>query len=68
LRFYLGKSIGLSRSRWRPQHSDPFLLASLAALGLVLELLIVKEKLFSGREDEVAPTVNTLQHLVLKFH
>jgi hypothetical protein len=28
----------------------------------------VKEKLFPGSEDEITPTVDTLQHLVLKFH
>jgi hypothetical protein len=28
----------------------------------------VEEKLFPSREDKIAPTVNTLQHLVLKFH
>jgi hypothetical protein len=28
----------------------------------------VKEKLFPGGEDELTPTVNALQHLVLKLH
>jgi hypothetical protein len=28
----------------------------------------VEEKLFPSREDEITPTVDTLQHLVLKFH
>jgi hypothetical protein len=28
----------------------------------------VKEKLLPGRENEISPTVDTLQHLVLKFH
>jgi hypothetical protein len=28
----------------------------------------VKEKLFPGGENEITPTVDTLQHLVLKFH
>jgi hypothetical protein len=44
------------------------LLARLAPLGFVFELLIVKEKLFPGGENKVTPTVDTLQHLVLKFH
>jgi hypothetical protein len=39
-----------------------------ATLGFVLELLVVEEKLFSSREDEIVPTVDTLQYLVLKFH
>jgi hypothetical protein len=28
----------------------------------------VKEKLFPGSENEITPTVDALQHLVLKFH
>ena len=43
-------------------------LAILTALGLVFELLVVKEKLFPGGENEITATVDTLQHLVLKFH
>jgi hypothetical protein len=44
------------------------LLARLAPLGFVFELLIVKEKLFPRRENEIRPAVDALQHLVLKFH
>jgi hypothetical protein len=50
------------------EHGDPLGLASLAALGFVLELFVVKEKLFPGSEDEITAAVDTLQHLVLKFH
>jgi hypothetical protein len=28
----------------------------------------MKEELFPGGEDEISPAVDTLQHLVLKFH
>jgi hypothetical protein len=28
----------------------------------------VKKKLFPGSENEITPTVDTFQHLVLKFH
>jgi hypothetical protein len=28
----------------------------------------VKKKLFPGSEDEITPTVDTFQYLVLKFH
>jgi hypothetical protein len=28
----------------------------------------VKEKLLPGSENEITPTVDTFQHLVLKFH
>jgi hypothetical protein len=57
-------------SRWSrgPENGDAFGLACLATLGFVLELLVVKEKLFAGGEDEFCAAVNTLQHLVLKFH
>ena len=43
-------------------------LAGLAALGFILELLVVKEKLFPGGKDKIGTAVDTLQHLVLKFH
>jgi hypothetical protein len=42
--------------------------AGLTTFGLVLKLLVVEEELFSGREDEVSATVNTLQNLVPEFH
>jgi len=58
----------LPRRRRRSQYGDALSLAGLAALGFVLELLIVKEKLFPGGENKITPTVNALQHLVLKLH
>ncbi len=61
-------AICLSRRGRHPQDRDPLGLASLAALGFVLELFVVKEKLFPGSENEITPTVDTFQHLVLKFH
>jgi hypothetical protein len=64
----LGIAIGLSGSRRRAEDGDPFGLASFATLGFVLELFVVEEKLFPGGENEITPTVDTLQHLVLKFH
>jgi hypothetical protein len=68
LRLYLGITIVLTRSGRSPEDSNAFRLAGFATLWFVLELLVVKEKLFPGREDEITPTVDTLQHLVLKFH
>jgi len=68
LRFDLGVTIILSGRGGCTEDGDPFALAGLATLGFVLELLVVKEKLFPGREDEFSPTVDTFQHLVLKFH
>lgn len=52
----------------RAHHRCPFGLASAAALWLILELFVVKEKLLSGREDEIGPAVRAFQYLVLEFH
>ena len=68
LRLHLGVAVSLSGSGGRAEDGNPLGLASLAALGFVLELFVVEEKLFPSREDEITPTVDTLQHLVLKFH
>src|ERR1700751_1563955 len=63
-----GVAVGLSGRRRCAEHRNPFGLAGFAAFRFVLELLIVKEKLFPSRENEITPTVDTLEHLVLKFH
>ena len=63
-----GVAVGLSRRRRSAEHGNPLGFASFAAFRLVLELLIMKEKLFPSRENEITPTVDTLEHLVLKFH
>lgn len=68
MRLYLSVTIVLSGYRRCTEDGDPFALAGLAAFRFVLELLVVEEQLFPGGEDEVSPTVDTLQHLVLKFH
>ncbi len=68
LSFDFGVAVVLSGRRRRAEHGDPLGLASLATLGFVLELLVVKEKLFPGSENEITPTVDALQHLVLKIH
>lgn len=69
LRFDLVVTVRLATLRGsRPQNGYPLGLACLATLWFVLELLIVKEKLFPSRENEVTSTVDTLEHLVLKFH
>ena len=43
-------------------------LASLAALGLILELFVVEEELLASGENEILAAVNTLQALILKLH
>jgi hypothetical protein len=58
----------LALRRRRSEHGDALGFAGLAAFGFVLELLIVKEKLFPGGENKITPTVDALQYLVLKFH
>ena len=45
-----------------------FGLAGLAALGLVLELLVVEEELFAGGENEIGTAVDALERLILEFH
>jgi len=54
--------------RSRPQNGYTLGLATLATFRFVLELLVVKEKLFPGCENEIVSTVHALEHLVLKFH
>jgi hypothetical protein len=43
-------------------------LALLAVLGIVLELLVVKEDLFTRREDKLGATVAALQYSISEFH
>jgi hypothetical protein len=40
----------------------------LAAFGIVLELLVVKEKLFPGCENELVPAIHALQNPVYEVH
>ena len=45
-----------------------FVLAVLAALGLVLETLVGVKDLFAGGEDELTPAIHALHNLVPVFH
>jgi len=55
--------------RWgRAEHGHTLGFAGFAALGLDLELFIVKKQLFPGGENKIGAAVDTLQYLVLKFH
>ena len=56
------------RRRTGTKHGHALGLAGLATLRLVLELLVVEEKLFPGGEDKVSTAIDAFQHLVLKFH
>ena len=58
--------VGLSRRR--AEYCDAFALAVLAALGLVLELFVVKKQLLACGEDKVRTAIHTLQNLILEFH
>jgi hypothetical protein len=44
----------------RSQHRHPFAFAVFAALGFVLELLVVEEKLLPRREHEIRATIDAL--------
>ena len=60
---------GITITGWRcSNQGKPLGFARFAAFGLVLELFVVKEQLFSGREQKLSATVDTLQHFVLEFH
>jgi hypothetical protein len=48
--------------------SHAFCFACLAALGFVLELFVVKEKLLAGREDKIITAVDALEASILEFH
>jgi hypothetical protein len=43
-------------------------LALFAVLGIVLELLVVKEELLARGEDKLRPAVNALQISICIFH
>lgn len=43
-------------------------LALLAALGVILELLVVEEDLFASREDKIGAAVDTFQYSIGEFH
>src|ERR1035437_5010344 len=57
-------SHGLRFGKTRPRRSLPFSLASLAALGLVLEIFVMEEVLFSRCENEICFAVYTLEDAI----
>lgn len=60
--------IGCACGRRSSQSGYPFRLARFAALRLVFELLVEKEKLFARRKYELSPAVHAFQDLVLELH
>jgi hypothetical protein len=52
----------------RGKNSHALGLAGFAALGLVLELFVVKKHLFPGGKDKVSAAVDAGQYFILKFH
>src|SRR5664279_22803 len=58
---------GLRFGETRSRRSLPFGLTSLAALGLVLEVLVVEEVLFSRCENEICFAVHILKDAILKL-
>ena len=58
----------ISVRRSRADSSNAFSFAGLAALGLVLELFVVEEKLFAGGEEKLRAAIDALEQPVLEFH
>jgi hypothetical protein len=56
----LGPNSGAARS--------PLGLAQFATLGIILELLVVEEKLFTGSEHKIAAAIAAFQDLINEFH
>jgi hypothetical protein len=50
------------------EHRHSLGLACFTSLRFVLELLIVKEKLFSCGENKIRAAINALEYSVLEFH
>src|ERR1700674_3473359 len=65
---HAGVVVSVARNWGSGEDSHALGLAGLTALGLVLELLVVKEELFARGEHELGAAVDTGQYLVLKFH
>jgi hypothetical protein len=57
-----------ARRRSRADRGCAFRLAGLTTFGFVLELFIVEEKLFAGRENELSPAIDAFEYSVLEFH
>lgn len=60
-----GHGFGLGEAR--PRRTLPLGLATLTALGLILEILVVEEMLFSRCEYEIRSAICTLKDAVLKL-
>lgn len=56
------------RVRRQSKRRRALALTGFATLGLILKLLVVEEKLFPGRENEILSAINALQNPVLEFH
>ena len=63
-----GLHSGVVSRRRAPQGRGAFRLAGFATFGLVLELLVMEEQLFSGGKDKLGAAVDALQNPVLIFH
>jgi hypothetical protein len=58
---------GLCFGKPRTRRSLALGLASLAALGLILEILIVEEMLLSGCENEISSAIHAFENAILKL-
>ena len=66
--FYASVVLSIAVRSWCGEHGHAPGFTDLAALGFVLELLVIKKHLFPGSEHKIGTAVDALQHLVLKFH
>jgi len=62
-----GHGFGLGETSPTPGGTLALRLTRLAALGLVLEILVVEEVLFSRCEDEICSAIDALEDAVLEF-
>ena len=66
--FHASVVVSVARRGRGGKNRDAFGLAGFAALGLVLELFVVKKQLFPGGENKLRTAVDACEYLVLKFH
>jgi hypothetical protein len=68
LRVALGTDSARFCSDPAPSSGSTLYFALLAALGIVLKLLVVEEKLLSGREYKITSAIGALQYLIDELH
>jgi len=62
-----GHGFGFCKTATTPGGALPLGLATLAAFGLVLKILVVEEVLFSRGKYEICPAIDALEDSILEF-